>query len=119
MSFYSAYKQGFVRVAACTPSCEVADPAYNVGETLKLAREGAADNVALMVFPELGLSGYAIDRSPSSCRLPCSTASTGTSVSSSVRPATCRRCSWSVRRCAGRVVSTTAQWRFIGAASWG
>lgn len=61
MSFYSIYQQGFVRVAACTPKCEVADPAYNVAETLALAREGARQGVALMVFPELGLCAYAID----------------------------------------------------------
>lgn len=48
-------------MAACTPQCEVADPRYNVAETLKLARRGSDEGVALMVFPELGLSGYAID----------------------------------------------------------
>ncbi|WP_103727731.1 NAD(+) synthase [Novosphingobium sp. HII-3] len=61
MSFYSIYQQGFVRVAACTPKCEVADPSYNVAETLALARDGARQGVALMVFPELGLCGYAVD----------------------------------------------------------
>lgn len=61
MSFYSIYQQGFVRVAACTPKCEVGDPTYNVAETLTLARDGARQGVALMVFPELGLSAYAID----------------------------------------------------------
>lgn len=61
MSFYSIYQQGFVRVAACTPKCEVGDPSYNLAETLVLARDGARQGVALMVFPELGLSTYAID----------------------------------------------------------
>lgn len=61
MNFFSAYDQGFVRVAACTPRCAVAHPEYNGEEILKLARDGAAGHVALMVFPELGLSGYAID----------------------------------------------------------
>lgn len=61
MSFYSIYQQGFVRVAACTPKCEVGDPGYNVAETLAVARDGAHQGVALMVFPELGLSAYAID----------------------------------------------------------
>lgn len=61
MSFYSIYQQGFVRVAACTPKCEVGDPSYNLAETLALARDGARQGVALMVFPELGLSAYAID----------------------------------------------------------
>ncbi|UDQ88494.1 hypothetical protein LJE71_19930 [Xanthobacter autotrophicus] len=61
MSFYSIYRQGFIRVAACTPKCEVGDPGYNVAETLAVARDGARQGVALMVFPELGLSAYAID----------------------------------------------------------
>ncbi|CAM9238467.1 unnamed protein product [Phaeothamnion confervicola] len=61
MSFYSIYRQGFVRVAACTPKCEVGDSGYNLAETLALARDGARQGVALMVFPELGLSAYAID----------------------------------------------------------
>lgn len=61
MSFYSIYQQGFVRVAACTPKCEVGDPSYNLAETLAVARDGARQGVALMVFPELGISAYAID----------------------------------------------------------
>lgn len=59
--FLSIYQQGLVRVAACRPRCEVADPGYNLARTLELAREGHSQAVALMVFPELGLSGYAID----------------------------------------------------------
>ncbi len=59
--FLSVYRQGFVRVAACSPRCRIADPAFNVEETLKLAHEGSDAGVALMVFPELGLSGYSID----------------------------------------------------------
>lgn len=39
----------------------VGDPASNTEETLVLMREGEARNVDLMVFPELGLSAYAID----------------------------------------------------------
>jgi NAD+ synthase (glutamine-hydrolysing) len=48
-------------VVACQPRCEVADPAFNLAQTLSLAREGDAQGVALMVFPELGISGYALD----------------------------------------------------------
>ena len=59
--FLSIYRQGFVRVAACRPRCRAADPAFNLAQTLELAREGDAQAVALMVFPELGLSGYSID----------------------------------------------------------
>lgn len=53
MSFYSIYRQGFVRVAACTPKCEVGDPSCNLAETLAVARDGARQGVALIVFPEL------------------------------------------------------------------
>ena len=60
-AFLSIYRQGFVRVAACRPRCRAADPAFNLEQMLELAREGDAQAVALMVFPELGLSGYSID----------------------------------------------------------
>ncbi len=61
MNFYSVYDQGFVRVAACTPICEIGDPDFNANATLDMAREGHAKGVGLMVFPELGISGYSID----------------------------------------------------------
>src|SRR3954467_4641869 len=60
-AFFSIHAQGMVRVAACTPRIAVGDPAANARETLELLREGAARNVDLMLFPELGLSAYAID----------------------------------------------------------
>jgi NAD+ synthase (glutamine-hydrolysing) len=60
-AFYSLHRQGFVRVAACTPRMEVADPKSNAEETLALMREGDTRNVDLMLFPELGISAYAID----------------------------------------------------------
>nr|WP_210279636.1 NAD(+) synthase [Rhizobium metallidurans] len=61
VNFYSVYDQGFVRVAACTPICEIGDPDFNSKATLDMARQGHARGVGLMVFPELGISGYAID----------------------------------------------------------
>lgn len=60
-SFYSIHAQGFVRVAACTPRIHIGDPKGNCKETLALMREGQARHVDLMLFPELGLSAYAID----------------------------------------------------------
>ena len=60
-AFYSLHRQGFVRVAACTPRIETGDPRSNTAETLALVREGTARNVDLMLFPELGISAYAID----------------------------------------------------------
>jgi NAD+ synthase (glutamine-hydrolysing) len=60
-SFLSIHRQGFVRVAGCTPRVHVGDPAANAEETLALLREGEARHVDLAVYPELGLSAYAID----------------------------------------------------------
>ena len=59
--FHSIYDQGFVRVAACTPHCELADPAANAEATLAQVRHAHDRGVALIVFPELGISGYSID----------------------------------------------------------
>jgi len=61
MDFYSAYRQGFVRVAACTHHTALADPAANAESVLRMARDCHDENVALAVFPELTLSGYSIE----------------------------------------------------------
>ena len=61
MDFYSAYRHGFVRVAACTHHTTIADPAANAESVLRLARDCHDDSVALAVFPELTLSGYSIE----------------------------------------------------------
>ena len=61
MDFYSAYRHGFVRVAACTQHTAIADPAANAESVLRLARDCHDDSVALAVFPELTLSGYSIE----------------------------------------------------------
>src|SRR5882757_10618386 len=61
MDFYSAYRHGFVRAAACTHHTTLADPAANVESVLQLARDCHDDGVALAVFPELTLSGYSIE----------------------------------------------------------
>ncbi len=61
MEFYSAYAQGFARVAACTIPVALADPAANVETVLAQVRECHADGVAVAIFPELCLSGYSIE----------------------------------------------------------
>ncbi len=61
MEFYSAYAQGFARVAACTIPVALADPAANAETVLAQVRECHAEGVAVAVFPELCLSGYSID----------------------------------------------------------
>ena len=61
MDFYSPYAHGFARVAACTIPIAVADPATNARTVIEQARACHDDGVAVAVFPELCLSGYAID----------------------------------------------------------
>jgi NAD+ synthase (glutamine-hydrolysing) len=60
MSFRSLYRHGFARVAACTTRTTLADPAANAHAILSLAEHCDRQAVALAVFPELGISGYAI-----------------------------------------------------------
>jgi NAD+ synthase (glutamine-hydrolysing) len=61
VDFYSAYAQGFARVAACTVPVHLADPAANAAEVIEQARACHDDGVAVAVFPELGLTGYSVD----------------------------------------------------------
>ena len=60
-AFHSLYSHDFVRLAAAVPRVAVADPAFNLAQTLRLAERADADKAALVAFPELGLSAYAID----------------------------------------------------------
>jgi NAD+ synthase (glutamine-hydrolysing) len=60
MSFRSLYRHGFARVAACTTRTALADPATNAQSILAMARDCDRQAVAVAVFPELGVSGYAI-----------------------------------------------------------
>jgi len=59
--FFSLHSHGFVRVAVAGPRTRVADPAFNVARTIEMAREADARGASLVLFPELGLSSYAID----------------------------------------------------------
>ena len=61
MEFYSAYDQGFARIAACTIPVALADPAANARTVLAQARECHDEGVAVAIFPELCLSGYSAD----------------------------------------------------------
>src|SRR5437660_7618779 len=49
---------GFVRVAAAVPFLRVADTAYNAERILALMARAEAEQVAVLVFPELALTGY-------------------------------------------------------------
>jgi NAD+ synthase (glutamine-hydrolysing) len=59
--FGSLYSHGFVRVATAVPRVRIAEPAFNADRTLELARRASDAGAALVVFPELGLSGYSIE----------------------------------------------------------
>ncbi len=61
MDFRNAYAHGFARVAACTVPVTVADPAANAAVILAEARACHDEGVAVAVFPELSVSGYALD----------------------------------------------------------
>jgi NAD+ synthase (glutamine-hydrolysing) len=61
MNFHSIYCHGFARVAACTIASNVADPSANATAILDAARACHEKSVAVAVFPELCLSGYAIE----------------------------------------------------------
>lgn len=49
---------GFIKVAAAIPSTRVADVSYNIEEIEKLVEEAERQNVELLVFPELCITGY-------------------------------------------------------------
>jgi NAD+ synthase (glutamine-hydrolysing) len=49
---------GFLRVAAATPALSVADCTFNVRAMIDLLRQAEQERVALVVFPELAITGY-------------------------------------------------------------
>lgn len=60
-SFHSIYSHGFVRTAVGIPELKVADPAFNVGKTIDLARQASGIGASVILFPELGISAYSND----------------------------------------------------------
>ena len=60
-AFASAYRHGFVRVAAVTLHTALADPVANAESVIGVARECHDDGVGVVCFPELTLSGYSIE----------------------------------------------------------
>ena len=59
--FHSLYTHGFTRTAVCVPFLRVADPIYNAERTLLLAQRADEQQVAVTLFPELGLAAYSSD----------------------------------------------------------
>ncbi len=60
-SFRSIYRHGFARVAACTLRGRLAEPMANAQAAIALLSSLHEKSVAVAAFPELALSGYAID----------------------------------------------------------
>jgi NAD+ synthase (glutamine-hydrolysing) len=60
-AFFSLHTHGFLRVAIAVPHVALADPALNATRTIEMARDAAARGASLVLFPELGLSSYALD----------------------------------------------------------
>ncbi|MBR6424619.1 MAG: NAD(+) synthase [Oscillospiraceae bacterium] len=50
-------KDGFVRVGAACPEIRVADPMFNAAKICELAEQAAGEQVKVLVFPELCLTG--------------------------------------------------------------
>jgi hypothetical protein len=61
MDFRNIYAQGFARVASCTVPVALADAATNAERIIQQVKACHDDGVAVALFPELSLSGYAID----------------------------------------------------------
>jgi NAD+ synthase (glutamine-hydrolysing) len=61
MNFHSIYSHGFARVAASTIVSGVADPSASTTAMIDAASACHEKSVAVAVFPELCLSGYAIE----------------------------------------------------------
>ena len=49
---------GFVKVAAASPMVRVADCKYNREEIFKLIQQAEKQNVSVVLFPELCITGY-------------------------------------------------------------
>ena len=60
-AFHSLYSHGFVRVAVAVPRVTVADPQRNAAAMAALAERASREGAALVLFPELSISSYAID----------------------------------------------------------
>jgi NAD+ synthase (glutamine-hydrolysing) len=58
LPFNSIYRHGFVRATVCVPFVRVAEPQFNLEQTLALARRASAMHAAVALFPELGISAY-------------------------------------------------------------
>ncbi len=59
--FFNLYRQGLIRAAVCVPELRVAEPGFNAGATIALARQAHDAGAVIALFPELGLTAYSND----------------------------------------------------------
>jgi len=59
--FFSIHRHELLRVAAATPRAHVADPDANAAAHIAIVQAAHAEGVDLIVFPELSITGYALD----------------------------------------------------------
>jgi NAD+ synthase (glutamine-hydrolysing) len=60
-AFFEPETHGLIRAAVAVPRVHLADPAANADATIALARRASDLGAAVVLFPELGLSGYSND----------------------------------------------------------
>jgi NAD+ synthase (glutamine-hydrolysing) len=60
-NFFNLYNHDFVRVAVAVPAVRVADPRFNAEQTIALMNQAAERKAVLVLFPELGVTGYSLD----------------------------------------------------------
>jgi len=58
LPFQSIYRHGYARIAAAVPRVRIGDPDFNAQRTIELATRAHEHDVALVVFPELGIAAY-------------------------------------------------------------
>jgi NAD+ synthase (glutamine-hydrolysing) len=61
VSFFNLYNHNFLRAAVAVPEVRVADPPFNLAQTVALMERAAGDRAMLCVFPELGLTAYSCE----------------------------------------------------------
>jgi NAD+ synthase (glutamine-hydrolysing) len=59
--FFNLYNHNFIRACVAVPEIRVADPSFNAEQTVALMEQAAERHAVLVVFPELGLSGYSCE----------------------------------------------------------
>ncbi|MDE3009300.1 MAG: NAD(+) synthase [Pseudomonadota bacterium] len=61
IAFHNLYCHDLIRAAVAVPRVHLADPAANAAETVRLLQDARSQGACLVVFPELGLTGYSCE----------------------------------------------------------